>query len=66
MELVAAVGRRRGPPLERLAAHWAVVHLFKGFWVTGQGHADNLTGTTHFLQGGVYSTKCRKGSIIVE
>jgi len=33
MEFVVACGRRRGPPLESLAAHGAVIHLVKGFWV---------------------------------
>jgi len=49
MEFVVACGRRRGPPLERLAAHGAILHfgLVKGFWVAGQSHSGNLKRTGH-------------------
>ena len=39
MELVTTRGRRRGPPLERLAAHGTILHFIGRlglvFWLTG-------------------------------
>ena len=47
MEFVIACGRRCRPPLERLVAHGAILHLIGGF----TGREVTLLGTEHEFLG---------------